>query len=632
MTDFPTRESDTPFPTPSSSPQRKKTPWWVPPVVVAGLLLLYAVLSYFIPMELPFGGVRLPAVATAEHKPIVLLLELGDLPEWRQSSWAELFGAARQVTFREALDALRAAQSDSAVRGLYLRLSGNALGWAKREELAEAIAELRRHGKFVYAFIQGGAEGDYALALAADSIFMAPGEGLLELNGFAASTVFWAGLLQKLGISFHVEQFEEYKSAAEPYARRGYSPAARENLRALLQQRYRRFVSWVEQRRGVSEEVLRDRIFPQGIHTADSLKAWGLIDGIAHETEVYALLAHRLGLEDTLEVPKRLWSLARYIRSGAMRRWQKQAAESPAIGIVYGVGPIVPGKAPGNPWDEAVIASDDFIAALREAERDEDVRAIIVRIESPGGSVVASDAIWTELRRIARRKPVYASMGDVAASGGYYIAMGCDSIIAHPMTLTGSIGVIMALPNLAATMDKLGLRVDTVLSNPGALFATGLLPFTEQQKQRFHQIGADFYGQFLQKVAQQRRMSLSSVRERARGRVWTGEEAYQVGLVDTVGGLSTAIAIAKRRLGIAEQVPVAIREFPRRKEPFEILLEALDLETEQEETARAAYALSLVNPLPSPLRPLARYLLQLWELSQREPLLVALPPWIPTEL
>jgi len=618
--DFPTRQHEADFPRAASA---RRSPWWLPPAVVVGLLLVYALLEHFLSIGSLFGGWSVPKVFPEEGKPVVLVMELGELPEWRPASWAELFGKARQVTLRQALVALQVAQDDPQVRGLYLRLRASSLGWAKREELAEAVREFRSRGKFVYAFLEVGADGDYYLALEADSIFVPQG-GLLELNGFAAEGLFFADLFQKLGITYHVEQFEEYKSAGEPFARRSFSPAARQNLHELLQQRYRALVARIEQRRRIPEAVLRQRVFPAGLQIPDSLKSWGLIDAVVHETEVQSFIARRLGIKDTLRVSEHLLQLSRYLNSKAVKRWQSRAAESPAIAIVYGVGGIVPGRQSEDFWSEPQIASEDFIETLRKAEQDEKVGAIIVRLDSPGGSILASDAIWTELRRIAQRKPVYASMSDVAASGGYYLAMACDTIVAHPATLTGSIGVILALPNVAGTLQKLGIGVDTVLSNPEAYFASPLLPYNQRQKERFHQIGADYYQLFLRKVAARRGMELEAVRERARGRVWTGADAYRMGLVDTLGGLGTAIALAKRRLGIPPEKPVAVREYPRRKEPWEVLVDLLTEEAVDEPQGVFSAAL---EALPRQLRGAVGYGIWLGMLARREPVLAALPPW-----
>ncbi len=623
-TNFPSGQTTPDFPTLPSTQQRK-TPWWLPPLIVIGLIVVAGVLGLLLPSDIPFSPFQFPRLSMPREEPSVLLLELGDLPEWRQATIAELFGKRKEVTFSEVLTALQVAQEDPSVRGLYLRLIGTELGWAKLEELRDALVAFRQSGKFIYAYMDVGAEKDYALALAADSIFM-PSEGFLKLSGFAAVGVFLPGFLQKLGVTAYVEQFEEYKSAGEPFARHSFSPAARENIRAILAHRYHRFLKWVEQRRGISASTLQQRVFPQVLHRPDSLKAWGLIDGIAHETEVRNLIAHRLSLRDTLQVSKRLISIARYLGSTAVRKWHQREVKKPAIAIVYGVGGIVPGRGPGDPFSEPTIASDDFIAALREAERNEDVGAIIVRLDSPGGSALASDAIWTELRRIARHKPLYASLSDVAASGGYYLAVGCDTIIAHPSTLTGSIGVIFIMFNFAGTAQKLGVGIDTVGSNPEAFsLATPFIPYSERERQRFRTLGAAIYQHFLQVVSQQRRMSLEQIRERARGRVWTGEEAFRVKLVDTLGGLSTAIALAKRRLGIAPEKPVRILEFPRRKEPLELLLELFQVEPTDD--TRKAFLSATFGSVPRHFRRYALSTLQLWELSQREPIVKVLPWW-----
>lgn len=601
--------------TPTSAQRSGWRRWWVPLLVVSGLLSLLLLLLTLIGVttvlrrfESAFQTAELPKGRS------FLLLELTDLPEWQPGA---LLPSGAKPTLWQALAALRFAREDEDVAGLYLRLGATQLGWAKLAELGAAIDSFRAAGKPVYAYLEVGAERDYAIALHADSIFM-PREGLLELSGFAATGLFWTELLDKLGIRYHVEQFEEYKSAGEPFVRRSFSPAARQNLQELLAERYRAFVELVSQRRGISEERLRT-LFSQALHTADSLLAQGLIDGVLYESELLARLARRIGRKDTLaeQVRRSFFPIAAYAERALEKRSSRRY---PAIAVVYAVGGIVPGRGRDFPFSGPVVASEDFIPELQRAAADEEVGAIILRIDSPGGSVLASDAIWTELRRIAQRKPVYASMSDVAASGGYYLAMGCDTIVAEKQSLTGSIGVIIAIPNLSGTAGKLGIAVDTVQSNPGALFLSPLLPFAPAQLERLHRLGEQFYRNFLTRVAQRRGMHPDSLRPIAKGRVWSGHAAYRLGLVDTLGGLQTAIALAQRRLGIPSERFPRIKEFPRRKDLLELLLEQFSA------TERSAAMPELVRLLPPALQRKLEQAVLLWKLSWSEPILALLPP------
>jgi protease-4 len=257
--------------------------------------------------------------------------------------------------------------------------------------------------------------------------------------------------------------------------------------------------------------------------------------------------------------------------------------DTTSIAIIYGSGAIMP-DASQSPFDnENVITPKEFVKNLRKARQDKKVKAIILRIDSPGGSVIASDAIWQEIIETKKEKPVYASMSDVAASGGYYISVPCDTIIAHPMTITGSIGVISAIPIVSDMLKKLDITLDSINTSPSAQDLNVLYPFSEEQRQKFHKSVEGIYHRFINKVSTGRKKSFNEVRSIAKGRVWTGEDAYKIGLVDTLGGIRTAINIAKRRLGIPEYELVRIKEYPRPTDSFEKFIKSLMGDDENED-------------------------------------------------
>lgn len=563
----------------NTMPPQRKSRWWMIMLVILGIL--------FIGFFVVFAGIYLMFKGSLEPKPVAIkshsVLQLkvgGDLEEYVTSQPLALFGqeSASGISFLDALTAIRRAKNDKNIAGLYYRSGGWSMGFAKAVELREAMLDFKTSGKFVYAFLEMGGELDYFFASAADSVYM-PTEGIIELNGFAVSQLFWRGTLTKLGVEPFVTQFEEYKSAAESYSEKKFSSYAREELRSLLAERFRDYVESIATARKLEPADVAAALH-RGVYSADSALALQFIDHVRSESGVKQMMAKAAGRDSSKDDSPTMISLSQYVR---------HLSEKPAgnvvrhkeIAIVYGSGMMVPGRADdGGSFGEAMIGSDSFIRDLRRAAKDDDIKAIILRIDSPGGAVLAADAIWEEIQRVKKIKPVYASMSDVAASGGYYIAMACDTIIAHPATITGSIGVISMLPNLSGTLDKIGATVDTVTTSPSANFLNPFMPFTEQDRRMFYKISEPIYKRFVQRVADSRHQSFAQARQVARGRVWTGEAAQRIGLVDKLGGLQETLKIVKRRLGVAETQRVRLHIYPEPRDPLESFLRILQ-RTEQ---------------------------------------------------
>ncbi|MBU3679255.1 MAG: signal peptide peptidase SppA [Candidatus Kapabacteria bacterium] len=554
-------------------PAPKRSRWWIPVAIIGGILVVGAVI-FFVVIGALIGGIFAGMEDGAKHAAVkdksVLVIDLsGGLPESSvEDPFAAFTGGSKGGTsLYDVLQAIEKASADDKIHGLYITGGASGAGMAKLSEVRQAILNFKKSKKFVYAYMDMATKAQYFLASAADSIYM-PEEGIIEFTAFGASAPFMKGLYNKLGVTWHVEQFEEYKSAAETMSRDKWSEPAREEVRALLEQRTDMFLTAVAESRRLEKSYIK-AVMDHGVYLPDTLKYYRLIDGLVREQELKKRIHRRMNPSDTAEFKKlRTVSVAQYIDQ--IRDRDTEADKG--IAIVYASGVINSGKQQ-SPIQEAGIYSQTFIKNLKKAAEDEDVDGIVIRIDSPGGSAFASDEMWAAIQEVRKRKPVYASMSDVAASGGYYMAMACDTIITHPATITGSIGVIMALPNFSGTMGKIGVTVDTIAMGGSANFMNPTLPLTDAERERLHEYGANTYRRFVQKVATSRKKDYEATRLLARGRVWTGEAALANGLADISGGLNDAIAAMKTRLGVESTDDVKILRFPKHTDGLEALLE-----------------------------------------------------------
>ncbi|MBL7999370.1 MAG: signal peptide peptidase SppA [Candidatus Kapabacteria bacterium] len=627
-------------------PQRSKTNWWIPVGIIGALIggAFIGVIVIFFSLGSFIGGLASKFESEddknvqVEKNSVLQLKFKGTVNEYESSRG--FLDDESGTTFIDALAAIKHAATDEKIKGIYYT-PGGSIGFAKQREIIAALEEFKKSGKFIYAFLPGGAERDYYFAAVADSIFM-PQEAMFEFNGFGSTTAFLKTMFEKLGVEWYVVQREEYKSAAETFNRTSFSDPAREEIRALLDQRYRMFTGDVARYRKLSQESVQAAL-GRGIYDPDSLKALGFIDGFATELQMKAKLKKKLFGSDTSDETLNFVGLtdyASYARNDTKQNIQKDKK----IAIVYGSGAIRSGRSAGAGYE---IASGSFVRDLRKAADDKDVDAIILRIDSPGGSVQASDEIYHEILRAKAKKPVYASMSDVAASGGYYMAMACDTIVAHRETITGSIGVIASIPNVAKSCEKLGINIDSVTTGKAALFMDPGLPLSEADKQHLQTMIQSFYDRFLERVAQGRKSTPEKIREVARGRVWTGEAAKERGLVDVLGGLYTTIELAKKRIGADPNKRVSIVSYPKKTEQVEAILRMLNLDDEDEEEAseeaRAAAKESINaavqqyvqaqnpvwqqtwNTMPPAVREQLGYALQMMAISRREQVLAVLP-------
>jgi len=511
------------------------------------------------------------------HAPAILAIDLqGRIVERSPPDFfsAQLEGAAHDL-FDLRLAIERAAQDDR-IAGIHLRVGNPGYGWAKAEELRANLAEFRAAGKFVYAFTSLTDELGYYVAVSADSLFLLPHSGL-EMNGFRVETPFVQELFEKVGVEPQVEAIGVYKSAADMFRRTNMSDPDREATQAILDGIYGRFVDAVVAARGVDRERFTGAL-DRGVYLGRDLRALGLVDGELHESEVrQRAVARALGAEPDSVWPEDVEAHVVDIRAYAAERRGARRGAKGTIGLVYALGPITAGESGYDPLFGRTMGAETMKRLFREVAEDEALDAVVIRVDTPGGDAIASEEIWGAVEALGEVVPVIVSMGDVAASGGYYMSAGADRIVAAPSTLTGSIGVFGILFDASEVYDKLGIDWDTLETNPAADFPTSIRPLSDEERETFRGLIEHTYHSFVGRVAEGRGMSAEDVDLVAQGRVWSGAAAAERGLVDEVGGLGASLAAAKEAAGIDVDAAVNLHVYPRPETLLDRLRDALFL-------------------------------------------------------
>lgn len=511
--------------------------------------------------------------ALAVPDPAVLTLDLGDgLIEARPANPFSRLTWGGALVLREAVQALDEAGQDPRVKGLFLRLGHGDVGLAQAQELRGAVAAFRERGKFVVAFAESfGEAGDgtlhYYLASAASTIWLQP-SGEVGVTGLSLESPFLREALEEIGVTPRLAQREAYKGAMNTFTDAGLPAPQRENLQRLLDSSLAGLLADVAANRNLPAERVRSLI-DTAPHAAEAAQDAGLIDrlGYLDEAEADALAQARPAQGDDGAT---LVALQDYMaREGAPE------PSGAVIALIYGLGPIVLGDGESDPsFGSLTLGSDRMVRALHDATEDDEVEAIVLRIDSPGGSYVASDAIWGAIRRARENDiPVVVSMGNVAASGGYFVAAPASRIVAQPGTITGSIGVVGGKFVLRELWDRLGVNWDGVKAGDNADIWSLNRDFTREEWAKVEAMLDRTYADFLGKVAEGRGLSAAETRRAAQGKVWSGADAKGAGLVDALGGLRTAVALASESAGLPAEAPVQLRLFPEERDPFEALLE-----------------------------------------------------------
>ena len=520
-------------------------------VSMAGIAVLYLMVS---------GA---PSVASDS---VLVLPVRGGLAEHRQNALLTSFGPGGP-TVRSVTDSLRKAKVDDRISGVILKPQiGPRLLWGKLQEIRDAVADYRESGKPIAAFLEYGGAEDYYLASAADRVYLMPGSPL-EVVGRAQYEMFFRDALDKVGTYPDVLAAGDYKTAANQYTETTMTPAHREMAESINRDLYDQMVEGIAESRGLTGDEVRRLVDEGPFLPADALAA-GLVDGLAYADE----LKHR---EPFDAADRREVSDSDYRQVGLRSVGLNQGER---IALIYAVGAINSGSSSFDVLNGEVLGSDTLTSAIRSAREDDSVRAIVLRIDSPGGSAIASDVIWREVGLVRESgKPIVASMSDLGASGGYYIAMGADAIVAQPATLTGSIGVVFGKFTTGGTYEKLGVGIEPVSEGRFAEIYSPVTRFSDAERAKVQEHVDAIYEQFVTKAAEGRQTTRDRLHEVAQGRVWTGRQALEHGLIDEVGGLGRAIALAKEKAGIDPGDEVELVIYPRPKGFFELLDEGFPM-------------------------------------------------------
>ncbi len=496
----------------------------------------------------------------------VLVLEVnGELEEQKGPGvLAELSGSSITVVPQMA-DAIRFAKDDDRIRGLVLKISGPESGWAKLQELRGAVADFRKSGKPTICYLSSDIpdNGDYYLATACEQVWLVP-TATLGITGMRAQALFIRGTLEKLGIFPDFYGFHEYKTARDFYTEKKYTAANREMSESLIRSIYAQFLADVAAARKMEKDKL-DALVRKGPFLTSEALAEKLVDRAAYWDEVQTFFKEK----------NEEW------RPVGLNRYSKEIVNlgGEKIAVVHATGAIVVGESTWTPATGFVMGSDSVAADLRSVRQDPAVKAVILRVDSPGGSAVASEIIRREVVLTKKEKPVIVSMSDVAGSGGYWISMSADRILADPSTITASIGVVFGKMNVSGFYNLLGLSTDSVATSDNAYLWNEQRSFSPEQRETIRKFMREIYTNFTQGVADGRKMKLEAVEKIAKGRVWTGEQAKGLGLVDEVGGFDAALAEARKAANLAADAKVEIVRYPAEKPWWQALLGKDDSQT-----------------------------------------------------
>jgi len=530
----------------------------------------------------------------------------------------QLFGNLLGTNLRKAIAALDLASTDPKVAALLVRVEAPLAGWAQRQALRRAILRFRRSGKPSHCLLGEVSGASYVIASACSDVSIVPG-GRIELSGVSLQLVHMKDLFDKIGIRFEELRMGRFKGAVEPLTRDAPSEALREQMHSLADRLYEDLVGSVAENRGLTPVVARSLI-DRALFNAKEAKEAGLVDRIEYRDQFLTRL------RDAPSGPLRVvqaktgkqmdfdfsgfggfMKLMNELLGGSQG---KGGPRGPKIAVIYGVGSIVNEASTDSLFGGSVIAASELVPILQKAREDTDTKAVVFRVDSPGGSALASDLIWREVKLTAAKKPIIVSMGNLAASGGYYVSCGATWIVAENTTLTGSIGVIGAIPNIRELSDRLGLRFTSFHRGKRAAMISPYGELSDDGRQLFMKHLREIYDDFIQRVAEGRKLPPEAVASVAEGRVWTGGQALRHGLVDELGGLEDALARARELAGLPEDTKLQILPAPK------ALLDVL-------QGVRAPSGVgAFVASLPADLRHLARRLEWVRLLGQETPLMV----------
>ncbi|MGA8598780.1 MAG: signal peptide peptidase SppA [Bryobacteraceae bacterium] len=548
-----------------------------------GVLFTFVILFVAVGVLIKIGSSKKPTIAS--NSALVLNLE-GDLPEVPSIDIEiPLLQTQAPPTIRDMWAAMHAAATDPRIKAIVLKPRNLSVGWGKLEELREEIAEFKqRSGKPVYAYLETPGMHEYFLASVADKIYVSP-DDYLEVKGFLIEETYLKGTLDKLGIGFDVDHIGRYKDAGDIFTRSNMSSDTREVMNGVLDQVLGSFCTAVGGGRHKSPDDIR-ALIDQGPFLAAAAKSAGLVDELGYESQLYRDLTSRVKAAQLAKL-----SYKTYVRS--------VASSGERIALLAGEGDIIRGSLDQPLSQTDVIASDTFSKTIDQVRKDSTIKGVILRVDSPGGDAVASDEILHELQLLSAEKPVVISMSDLAASGGYFISMTGDAIVAYPDTITGSIGVLYGKPNFRGFYGKIGVTKDLLSRGKFADIDSDYTPLSDPEKQKLHEGIVSTYRSFVTKVAAARKKSYEQIDLVAQGRVWMGAQAEQNGLVDRLGGLDSAVELIRERAKLPARARVNLVAYPPRMGLLDALLNASP-DTLTQDRANGELKQLFGDSLPSP--------------------------------
>ena len=532
-------------------------------------IILSSIVLFIIGMVTLFGIMAASDTETIVKKNSVMILDLnGTLVERTQEDplgiLSQLFNDdSNTYGLDDILSSIKKAKENEDIKGIYLQANSLGTSYASLQEIRNALLDFKESGKFVIAYADSYTQGLYYLSSAADKVLLNP-KGMIEWRGIASTPLFYKDLLQKIGVEMQIFKVGTYKSAVEPFIATEMSPTNREQVTTFISSIWSQVTEGVSASRNIPVDSLKayaDRMLM--FYPAEESVRCGLADTLVYRNDVRDYLKRLVDIDEDDNLS--LLGLGDMIN---VRKNVPKDKSGNIIAVYYASGEIT--DYPGSATSEEGIVGSKVIRDLRKLKDNDDVKAVVLRVNSPGGSAFASEQIWYAVKELKTKKPVIVSMGDYAASGGYYISCGADTIVAEPTTLTGSIGIFGMVPNVKELTDKIGLSYDVVKTNKYADFGNIMRPFSEGEKALLQMMVAEGYDTFITRCAEGRHTTKEAIEKIAEGRVWTGEAAKELGLVDELGGIDKAldIAIAKARVG-----GYTIVSYPEKKDVLSSLLD-----------------------------------------------------------
>ena len=532
-------------------------------------IILSSIVLFIISMVTLFGIMSASDTETIVKKNSVMMLDLnGTLVERTQEDplgiLSQLFGdESNTYGLDDILSSIQKAKENENIKGIYLQASSLGTSYASLQEIRNALLDFKESGKFVIAYADSYTQGLYYLSSAADKVLLNP-KGMIEWRGIASAPLFYKDLLQKIGVEMQVFKVGTYKSAVEPFIATEMSPANREQVTAFITSIWGQVTEGVSTSRNIpvdSLNVYADRML-MFYPSEESVKC-GLADTLIYRNDVRNYLKKLVEIDEDDNLP--------IVGLSDMMNVKKNVPKDKSgniVAVYYASGEIT--DYPSSATSEDGIVGSKVIRDLRKLKDDNDVKAVVLRVNSPGGSAFASEQIWHAVKELKTKKPVSVSMGDYAASGGYYISCVADTIVAEPTTLTGSIGIFGIIPNVKGLTDKIGLSYDVVKTNKYADFGNIMRPFNEEERSLLQMMITEGYDTFVSRCAEGRHTTKEAIEKIAEGRVWTGETAKKLGLVDELGGIDKAMDIAVTKAGIEGYTVVS---YPAKQDFFSSLLD-----------------------------------------------------------